>query len=160
MNTENTIESAIASIETPLLAPVAPTTYLRFTEESQNIPATVLTVRTAVNANGKPHLDINFQTAEGRTSTRMWINTPAAAANTLKQLSRAFDITKFSEVPTIVDKECSLSTRFDDYSQRITVAFINKFNPHANDVVDLDALDAMVAAIPATVSVETAALDF
>ena len=147
-NTENTsIEATEAAVETaPELT--IPTAFIKL-EESQDTEATVISIDPKVNAGGKPYLYLVLQLPTGRTTHKMWVNTPKAAANTLVQLGRAFGIKAFTELPSVVDQKCSISSRFDDFSQRVTVAFINRYNAHSHDVVDLTSLDALAAEVPA-----------
>lgn len=151
MNTENTSieatkEVQAALIEFPDNGPMTvPTGYIKFEEEDQAVTAEVVALDSHVNANGKPYLNLTLQMATGRTTHRMWVNTPKAAANTLRQLKRAFGIEKMAEADNVVGQKCSLSTRYDEFAGRITVAFINRYNKYANDVVDLASLDALVA---------------
>jgi hypothetical protein len=158
MNSETNIENTEAQIEFPTAELTVNTGYIKL-EESQDTPATVITAEPRVNAGGKPFIALTLQLAEGRTSHKMWVSTPAAAANTLRQLNRAFGIKAFTELPSIVDQKCSISSRFDDYSQRITVAYINRYNEHANDVVDLSSLDALAASVPETTT-DLASVEF
>lgn len=151
MSTENTSieatkEVQAALIEFPDNGPLTvPTGYIKFEEEDQAVEATVVSLDSHINANGKPYLNLTLQMATGRTSHRMWVNTPKAAANTLRQLKRAFGIEKMAEAGKVVGQKCSLSTKYDDFAGRIQVAFINRYNKYANDIVDLASLDALVA---------------
>lgn len=135
------------AIDFPTAELTVPTGYVKL-EESQDTEASVVSIEAKVNPSGKPFLHLVLQLAEGRTTHKMWVNTPKAAANTLNQLGRAFGVKAFADIQTIVDQKCSISSRFDDFSQRIAVAYINKFNTHSKDVVDLSSLDALAAEAP------------
>jgi len=160
MNTENTSieateEVKAALIEFPDNGPLTvPTGYIKFEEEDQAVEATVVALDSHINANGKPYLNLTLQMATGRTSHRMWVNTPKAAANTLRQLKRAFGIEKMAEAGNVVGQKCSLSTRYDEFAGRITVAFINRYNPHSGETVDLASLDALIESEPVAVTQE------
>lgn len=153
-----TEEVQAALIEFPDNGPLTvPTGYIKFEEEDQAVEATVVSLDSHINANGKPYLNLTLQMATGRTSHRMWVNTPKAAANTLRQLKRAFGIEKMAEAGNVVGQKCSLSTKYDDFAGSIQVAFINRYNPHSGETVDLASLDALIESEPVAVTPE---LDF
>jgi len=144
MNTnENTeVQNTIEFPTEPLLAPTA---YIQL-EESPAITAEVINVKADVNHNGKPYIRLTLQMDNGRTAHDMFV-TPGAAPNTFRQLKRAFNYDG-GELDMIKGQKCSISTRVDDFSGRVRVAFVNRYNPHAGEAVDLAAIFAAAAAQP------------
>ena len=89
------------------------------------------------------------QLETGRTSHDMYV-TPGAAPNTFRQLKKAFNWEPTSPLSDIDGQKCNLSTGPDEYNggTRIKVRFVNRYNAHANDEVDLGAIFAAAAAAP------------
>jgi hypothetical protein len=118
-------------------------------EADQSYDATVSGYTSQVNHNGKPFVNVKFDVNGKSEYLAMYLN-PEARDSTLKNLRRAFGIEKLSQIPEIVGQQCSLRTKIDTYGStpRVVIAFVNRFNPHANEVVDFDALDADMEANP------------
>jgi hypothetical protein len=159
MNTNENTTEATAEITFPTEPLLAPTAYVTL-EESPAITAEVIRIKSDVNSNGKPFIKLTLQMNNGRTSHDMYV-TPGAAPNTFRQLKRAFgfepstnpderiaDEETEAAMQLIVGQKCSISTRVDDFSGRVRVAFVNRYNPHAGEKVKLASIFAAAAAQP------------
>lgn len=105
-------------------------------------PATVLGIRVTANYNGKPFVEVDCDLGGMRRQHQMYVSTPAAAANTAKQLNRAFGITSFSKdnLAGAVGQKCSLRAQEEEYNGKTSIKTVF-LNPYSDVEVDMSSLD-------------------
>ncbi len=137
-NTTQTVETPTAA--GPIITPAPWTGLLKI----GNHHATVTGAAMKRNHNGKLHLALECDTGTRIINHEMYVSTPAAAANTAKQIKRAFGIESFKDVPQIVGKKCGLRVEHEEYNGRTQakVRYVNPDNSTEADEADLDGLDS------------------
>lgn len=135
VKTTRTIETAAG----PVIAPAPWTGLLK----PGNHHATVIGASMKRNHNGKLHLALDCDLGNRIISHEMYVSTPAAAANTAKQIKRAFGVESFKDVGQIVGKKCGLRVEHEEYNGRMQakVRYVNPDNSTEAEITDIEGLD-------------------
>jgi hypothetical protein len=144
--TENTVETN-RTVETAAGPIIAPTQWVSLIKPGTH-HATVIGAAMKRNHNGKLHLALDCDTGTRIINHEMYVSTPAAAANTAKQIKNAFGIESFKDVPKIVGQKCGLRIEHEEYNGRIQakVRYVNPDNSTEAEDEDLAGLDAAFTA--------------
>jgi hypothetical protein len=92
---------------------------------------------------GKPKemIRFDFMTEEGAVSMTQQHHVVGCREFVLKMFNRALGLKKISELTDNIGKQVSLKTHVDPYDGVIKVQYVNRFNPFADEVVDLSQYD-------------------
>jgi hypothetical protein len=139
--TENTVETN-RTVETAAGPVIAPTPWVSLIKPGVH-HATVIGAAMKRNHNGKLHLALECDTGTRIINHEMYCSTPAAAANTAKQIKNAFGIESFKDVPKIVGQKCGLRVEHEEYNGRMQakVRYVNPDNSTEAGEEDLTGLD-------------------
>lgn len=138
MSTETTANDKTATMpKTPWIALFKPGTH----------KAVITSAAMKRNHNDKLHLALECDTGNRVINHEMFVSTPEAAANTAKQIKRAFGVESFKDIGNIVGQKCVLRVEHEEYNGRVQakVRYVNPDNSTDVDVSELGDLDAAFA---------------
>lgn len=93
------------------------------------------------DGNPKEMIRFDFMAEEGAVSMTQQHHVVGCREFVLKMFTRALGLKKISELADHVGKQVSLKTHVDPYDGVIKVQYVNRFNPFADETVDLSAYD-------------------
>lgn len=100
------------------------------------------------DGNAKAKMRFEFAAEEGTVTLIQQIHTPGCRDFVTSMFRRAVGTEKLSDIPDAIGKQVTLTTFVDTYDGKIKIKYVNRFNPFADQVVDLTAFDNEVKPEP------------